>query len=220
MQFLPSLLEYSTESLDKKIEAIKSDSQKFLEITSQTKPIKLHLDFVDKYFAQDRMVMQSLEVKTVLNSVNDNFGETSLELYIHLMGDTEDLLNDYKFFEDFTTNSNHKYYIFVPPKFFKTWSTNFKENKSIKIGIWLDKGNWNTFRYMPGVNYLLMTVLAGKSGQKLTNETMTLAMNTVKTHPDSLFLVDGGWEVEFKSNYKNLMIVSHTSFWNKFNSKN
>ncbi len=52
-------------------------------------------------------------------------------------------------------------------------------------------------------NYLLMTVVAGKSGQKLTAQNKQEVLEVVRKNPEIDFIVDGGWSLEFRSEIKN-----------------
>jgi pentose-5-phosphate-3-epimerase len=217
MQFTPSILEYSIESLEKKIKKININLEKFHLITKQQKgQVSLHLDFVGKYFAQNIKEMQSLEPINVFKNLEKLAPDLEKFYTVHLMGDTEDLVGMFEFFYNLTIPETTNITLLVPVQYYYNWQEKFANKSSFKIGIWLNKGKWTTFRFMPKVCYLLMTVYAGKSGQMLEDSMLTLAMNTVKTHPDSHFIVDGGWSVNFGANYQNLSIVSYTDFWKNF----
>ena len=64
-----------------------------------------------------------------------------------------------------------------------------------------------------------MTVVAGKSGQKLTQENRQSALDLVQKFPQKKFLVDGGWSVGWKEDFDNLEVVSYSGFWKEFEKR-
>jgi pentose-5-phosphate-3-epimerase len=219
---LPSLLEYSEQELVKKLETIKKDLIDFKRFTSQldSNQIHLHLDFVLENFAKDRKVMKSLGLEFFFKILLEHFQDFKLVLSVHLMGDTQDLFESYNFLEKYTANPNWQYFIFVPEKFTKQFETLKLKNPNFKIGIWYDLGDWSVQKIEknPIENYLLMTVLAGKSGQKLTTETKQIALDLATSLKTKNFILDGGWQLEDQkeTTLTNLNMVSYSSFWNSF----
>ncbi|NJS40844.1 hypothetical protein HC766_00360 [Candidatus Gracilibacteria bacterium] len=108
--------------------------------------------------------MESISIEIVLEKIYSKFPKGA-HLSLHLMGDAEDLLNSYKFFEKHKVPSNFQLTLLIPVKYYSNWHQRFGLTPGYEIGIWLDNGNWTTFRFLPKVTYLLMTVQAGKSGQ-------------------------------------------------------
>ncbi len=207
MIVLPSLLEYSTEQLQQKIEILKTKDIE--ELTNQT-DLSLHLDFVMKHFAIDRKVMESISFAEVHDQLMDNFEDRKLNLSIHFMGDVTDLTNIYKILEETEFNSDWNYLFLVPQEHIETFEEFADDN--IEIGIWADLEDWPE-EPEEDKTYLLMTVKAGLSGQKLTTDTKKKALTYIDEHPNT-FILDGGWSIDFESDSEDLFIVSHSSFWN------
>jgi hypothetical protein len=203
--FLPSLLEYSTESLAFKIQKIKQDLPRFFRLTKQKNKIHLHLDIVSRNFAKDKKVMESLELESVFGVLEKNFKPESLELSIHLMSDSEDLMAIYKFLEKYEIPYSHQ--IFIDPKYLQS----FKNSNP-----WYDLESWFGGIDENYQNFLIMTVFAGKSGQVLTSEIQAKSLELIKKHPDKSFILDGGWQLDFNNDYSNLQIVTYSSFWKQF----
>jgi pentose-5-phosphate-3-epimerase len=216
MIILPSLLEYSQESLISRLDSIFENTESFKQITKQTNSnaYSLHLDFVLPQFAKDRSVMTSMSLDSVFTTLR-HFSNKPFHFSIHVMGSVEDLLEAYTFFQTFTWTGPWKITVFVPEKYYTNWhATIAKEN--LTIGIWYDVNEWESKRLKPDISYLLMTVIAGKSGQKLTPEMRVKALKKVRNNPRSRFILDGGWGIDEKEAATNLEIVSYTSFWKKF----
>lgn len=220
MPFLPSLLEYSPQELESKLELIRKDKEKFMEFQkSEVGKIHLHLDFVLPEFAISRSVEPGNLESKVFELLEQYFAEDQLYLSIHLMG----LQNDLEFSFDFLLDKLSKYVfeydwvgeIFVPKDYIEDFKT-IEECSNFKVGEWLDLGEWDSeTKFEPDHNYLLMTVVAGKSGQKLSDENKALTLEIAEQNPESSFTVDGGWNLETQPK-DNLQIVSYSSFWNNF----
>jgi hypothetical protein len=234
MPFLPSLLEYSRERLNAKLTEVKNRLPDFLQIQNslnnedkndtlktvdEAGAIAFHLDFVLPYFARDRKVMTSLGLESVLKELETHFNDFSLDLSIHLMGTSEDLFEAQKFFVDYNFKNNWKYTVFVPEKYTSTFWPQTQLFTNYKVGIWYDLNDYNITKIKQNKdieNYLLMTVLAGKSGQKLDGQKQALCLDLCAKFPQKKFIVDGGWGVDFRTDLNNLEVVSYSSFWNKF----
>jgi hypothetical protein len=216
MPFLPSLLEYDITVMEQKLELLSKHEKQILTI-QQTETISLHLDFVGPEFAVSRNVAVSLQPEEVFALLNKYFDQYSLNLSIHFMatdGDMEDILDyliptfsDLAFEQDwggkvFVTKSQAEMLDFLP------------EISNFELGEWLDLGQWADLKPEPKQNYLLMTVLAGKSGQKMTPQDKQFTLNLAKNNPNSHITLDGGWDLENEL-YDNLDIVSYSSFWKK-----
>jgi hypothetical protein len=108
---------------------------------------------------------------------------------------------------------------------FKSGINQSKFQSSIKIGTWLDLDQYSKETKFEYVDNLLMTVLAGKSGQKLTSEVRANCLKIVESNPKVSFTIDGGWTVldelsELNIKQKNkLNVVSYSSFWKELNYK-
>jgi len=225
--FLPSLLEYSAQNLQQKLDLIQTNFAKFQTLTKQKNPdqINFHLDFVLPVFAKEREVKPSLDLKTVLTKLSQTFSQ-KLKLSIHLMGLETDLAECNNFFEKYSLPKNFLVEIYLPQQQFYTWKypvfENFNSTKNCKLGLWLDLNQWQEFdlsefsQKHSVQNFLLMTVLAGKSGQKLTTEIQSQVLSIAQKYQNYHFILDGGWQIEFESNLKNLEIVSYSSFWKQF----
>jgi hypothetical protein len=219
MKILPSLLEYNLQNLAKKISIIQSQKQKFLETTNQS-IINLHLDFVLPEFAASREVQPSLGLTETINFLADHFEEENLELTVHLMGLQRDM--DKSFIElqnisqEILPSYSWKIDVFVDQRLYSSWQQEF-QSKNLNVGVWYDLGNWRNQSFSPGMKYLLMTVLAGKSGQELSLEDTLATFETAKNNPESYFVADGGWKVDIldtqEKSLENLDIVSYSSFW-------
>lgn len=215
MDFHPSLLEYSQEALISKLKQVNSNIDLFLQLI-KAKKLNFHLDMVLEEFARDISVMKSCSPKTVLESLDLVFKEQCLNLSIHLMGLSTDLKDCYEFFQMKPINKNWQYTVFVPEKFYNFWTT--LPYKNLKIGIWYDLKEWEAQTFIKNVPYLIMTVKAGKSGQKLETDIANKSLKIVEDNPLSDFYLDGGWQVDFRyPDLNNLKVVSYSSFWKKFN---
>lgn len=226
MPFLPSLLEYSRESLNRKLIEVKSRIQDFKEIqnslnnaTKSGDSLSFHLDFVQPNFAKDRKVMTSLGLESVLNVLEQEFSDYRLDLSIHLMGTSEDLFEAHKFLLDYKFKPNWMYTVFVPEKYTSTFWPQTQVFTNYKVGIWYDLNDYNITKIKQNKdikNYLLMTVLAGKSGQRLDIEKQQLCLELCGKFPEKKFIVDGGWGVDYRTDLNNLEVVSYSSFWKAF----
>lgn len=223
MKFLPSLLEYSRKQIENKLDLINNNLEIFSTIQKGQPPTGLHLDFVLPFFAKDRKVMTSLGLETVLETLNQYFKSTELDLSIHLMGTIEDLYNADAFLKNYAFNPNWQYTIYVPKNFTSTFGYHTQIFNNVEIGIWLDKNNWDTdvikVNKEQANKFLLMTVVAGKSGQILEPTEILKLQQLCKTYPELHFLADGGWQIDTIINEPNLEIISYTSFWKTFEEK-
>jgi hypothetical protein len=236
---LPSILEYSSFDLNKKILYLLKnyESQNFRDsaitearISNFTKKLikglSLHLDFVLPQFAKDRggiLASQSLE------SVFESFlvaKDLKLNLTVHLMGELEDMFQAWVFFENLELPETWNLTLFIAQKYYKVWKNYFVD---FDFGIWLDLDEWylsdleEARKSLRGqTKILIMTVQAGKSGQKLILETKIKLSSLLKQGFSSKYLIlDGGWDqaqaTKFvqESEFKNIDFVSYTGFWSK-----
>jgi pentose-5-phosphate-3-epimerase len=209
---LPSLLEYSVESLESKISRLEA-SQKLLYRLQETNRLGLHLDFVLPQFAKDRSVLTSLSLCDVFNTLNNQYSSSKLYLSIHLMGETTDLLDSYKYFESYEFNNHWNYLILISEKYTTLWRKLIKnKGKNIRIGCWYDLDEWQAKKYTQNRTNLIMTVKAGRSGQQLKEDIKQKALDLGKRYPQAHFILDGGWGIDAKS-CKNQDIVSYSDFW-------
>ena len=212
MSVLPSLLEYSPQQLSTKLSLL--EHPKVADLTRQGDTLQLHIDYVGEFFAKQRSILSSLSLKTTLAIITNKYANQKLQLTIHLMGELEDIILLEKFFRSYTIQDNWAYVIFVPPKFISTFS--FMRGANVEIGVWYDLQEWQspTDKHTP---YLLMTVRAGISGQKLRKQTQHQAIEWVNKYPN-YFVVDGGWSITHPDINSHTDIVSHSSFWNTLGS--
>ncbi len=216
MPFLPSLLEYNTAALDQKIKLISKYETQILKI-QQSEIIILHLDFVGPEFAANRGVQPSLQPEDVFPLITQYFDQHRIDLSIHFMATDNDMDNtiDYLIpvFSELAFDQEWSGKVFVTKE--QTKMLDFlPEISNFELGEWLDLGEWSNWQLESKKNYLLMTVLAGKSGQKMTPEDQQKAMELAKNNPDSHITLDGGWNLENEL-YDNLDIVSYSSFWKR-----
>jgi pentose-5-phosphate-3-epimerase len=221
MPFLPSLLEYTNLDLDQKLTKIKNNQKNFLELQkSPDKKLYLHLDFVLPEFAKNRNVKPSNLESVVFELLEKYFGESDLYLSIHLMGTKNDLDFSFDFLLEKLSslvfeNENWTGEIFVPETEFVGF-LDIQEYTNFRIGTWFDLGKYSpNSQFENQQSYLLMTVLAGKSGQKLSTQTKTQTLQIVNQNPKSNFTLDGGWGLS-QELPANLSIVSYSTFWQEF----
>jgi hypothetical protein len=125
------------------------------------------------------------------------------------MQENEDILEALEFLNNYQFNPNWEYQFFVSQRHYKIFK--FLNNQQSSVGIWLDK---HEICKLETENYLLMSVFAGKSGQKLELEIKTKLLKIVAQNPKKNYILDGGFEVEKNyPNLQNLQIVSYSSFW-------
>jgi pentose-5-phosphate-3-epimerase len=206
MLILPSLLEYSTTKLHDRILCLQRLGKQ-----------EMHLDIVCQQFAKDRSVMMSLDVGTVLSNLLFLKGQ-HIYLTIHLMGDADDLIKSYHFFQNYHFEPNWEYKIFTPLNMDIAFRA-FEANSNVAIGSWFDLHEWSINTDFSKYKYrdvLLMTVVAGKSGQVLDNQVKNQAFELAIKNPDLQFIFDGGWNANFKTDVINVDLVSYTSYWKKF----
>jgi hypothetical protein len=214
MPFLPSLLEYSPQNLQARLITILDNKHKFLEF-QKSKTITLHLDFVLPEFAESRGVTAGNSPEIVFENIRKVFGNQPLILNTHFMGLNGDMGEVFDFLEEFEMESEWKMTVFVDEKYINKF--NNLASSRLTVGQWLDLGEYDAeTELFEGNNYLLMTVVAGKSGQKLTEEVKNTALQIVKNNPEVGFTIDGGWSVDFELTDPNLNIVSYSSFWKEF----
>ncbi len=226
MPFLPSLLEYTPQALHTRLSTIQSNQTKFLSF-QQSAILGLHLDFVLPQFALSRGVQHGNSLEVVFAKILEFFGNQPVILNVHFMGLDDDMKQVFEFLQGFempvlwqmTLFVDQKYSpqfeLLVAPK--KTPKNQNNIHNNITIGNWLDLGEYNKNTcFLPNKSYLLMTVFAGKSGQKLTQEVQETALIIVQTNSESTFTLDGGWSVDFINTNTNLNIVSYSSLWNSF----
>ena len=217
MPFLPSLLEYTPQDLETKLKLICANKESFLTYQkSEDGKIYLHLDFVLPEFALFRNVGHGNIESIVFELIEKYFADDQLYLSIHLMGLEKDLEFSFDFLLDKLSNYVFEYdwvgEIFVSREFMDEFKT-IEDCSNFKIGEWLDLGQWNKETvFETNQNYLLMTVVAGKSGQKLLEKDKNLMFEITNNNPESNFTADGGWNLESESK-ENLKIVSYSSFW-------
>jgi hypothetical protein len=208
----PSLLEYSTESLNKKINIIINNPE-FLKLSRQS-IIHLHLDLVMKYFARERSVLASLSLESLVAALLANFPDDKLSLSVHCMGLSDDLQEFYKYLATLKLPDNWSILVYLPVNYATSWQDLFSKSK-IKIGAWLDVDELVNFQIQKNINdYLLLTVKAGKAGQAKTSKADKLAREIVAKYPNKHFLLDGGWKLGSKGP-SNSEMVSYGSFWSK-----
>ena len=217
MPFLPSLLEYYPLELENKLKLICGDKEKLKEFQkSEDGKIHLHLDFVLPEFAKSRNVPHGNLESTVFELLEKYFADEELYLSIHLMGLHNDLEYSFDYLLDKLSNYVFEYdwagEIFVPVEYVDEFKT-IEECSNFEVGQWLDLGEWNSeTKFESEHNYLLMTVVGGKSGQKLSDENKDMAIKIANENQESKFTVDGGWSLEIEPK-ENLQIVSYSSFW-------
>jgi pentose-5-phosphate-3-epimerase len=238
MHFLPSFLEYSDITVKQKISLLEDLSQDKIISEKEIKQFTadytyLHLDIISKYFAQDKNVLMSLDSKSYLAVLEKYFSQQNIHLSIHLMGNVEDLVKEWQFYSNHVFLNQWQYSLYIPYKYFQSWRSLTKDN--VKIGCWYDLDQWYqienfNFNNTQISNILLMTVNAGKSGQKSNLDAQIQALKLVTNHPDVNFILDGGWktdlttmlkslpksDIEAYYKLKNLDIVVNSDFWRKY----
>jgi hypothetical protein len=232
---LPSLLEYSDKDFAEKLKILIQKNQDnslndLLKITNDTeekqKQLHLHLDFVMKQFAKDRSgILASLDLESSFKILKEYFSKKKLRLSVHLMGTLEDLMEAWKFFNLFKIPKQWKVRLFLPINQAQAWKIQFN---NFEIGQWYDLDQWQDLQgksLSNGKNFeqynLLMTVKAGKSGQKLTPETKN-KIHLLLEGRSEYFLLDGGWNqatgIELISDFNKppkIDFVSYSGFWPK-----
>ena len=206
MLILPSLLEYSTFDLDRRIKKL-----------SELKKNEIHIDTVCQNFARSRNIMMSLSVKTVLEHLLKQLKHKSLLVTIHIMGDIEDLVSVYQFFASYHFEPNWQYRIYLPLNSELAF-VSLETMTNVRIGNWLDLNQWNITTDFGQYIYstlLLMTVRAGLSGQTLLSQTKQDAFEQAIKNPNINFIFDGGWSCLFDTDVENVDLVSYTSYWRK-----
>jgi hypothetical protein len=234
MPFLPSLLEYTPSALEAKLQLIKNHSGEFQAIQkSPDGKIYLHLDFVLQEFAASRSVEPGNGPQVVFDLIHKYFHDQKIVCNSHFMGSEADTAEVLEFLKTYDWNPNWEHVFYVGQKFVQDFETQLKlplvkglaaklTGVTLKIGVWLDLDEYNLNTKFELQDYLLMTVFAGKSGQKLTEEVRMQTLKIVQKNPDVKFTIDGGWTVTDELNELEpveincLNIVSYSSFWKEF----
>lgn len=213
MTLIPSLLEYSPVELSSKLAKLKD-----LDET------RLHLDFVCKYFAQDRVVMGSLSQKTVMDALELILSDRKLYLSVHIMANLQDTVQEvYGFWHSYKLNPNWYYDMFFPVAILENHNIlRSKKQNNMQNGVWFDLDEWsqNPTSVVAkldelGLNScLLMTVKAGRAGQKLESKIKNVALQLAIENPQINFTLDGGWPLETDNQPQNVKIVGYSSYWN------
>ncbi len=210
----PSLLEYSIESLKNKLDNIILKESKFIQLSNQN-TICLHLDLVMKYFARERSILASLSFSSVWEIIFTKLSDKNLNLSIHFMGIEEDIANIYNFLEQIKIPKSWNVIMYLPTKYATSYQPILARN-NLQIGEWYNLDQLKNFESKDSINeYLLLTVDAGKSGQKKTAWANKISRNVVKNNPNKNFLLDGGWKIGSKGQ-QNSQMVSYSSFWKLF----
>lgn len=210
----PSLLEYSSVSLENKIISILSNRDKFLFLSDQ-EYIHLHLDLVMKYFARERSILASISFSKAWEVITEKLSNQKLFLSVHFMGIEEDLADVYKYLSLIEIPENWQVVIYFPIKYASSYQAILSKPR-VEVGEWYNLNELKSFEIKDNINkYLLLTVEAGKSGQSKTQLSNTISREIVKQYPFKHFLLDGGWKVGSKG-LPNSEIVSYGSFWNIF----
>jgi len=231
---LPSLLEYSIYDMNKRIEQIfgllQENKLESLIKTSNLDSfdnLHLHLDFVLPQFAKDRSpILTSLSFETIFSCLKTKFRKNKLNLTVHLMGELEDISKAWNYFKTFRKPKNWVITLFVPLNHCQAWK---KEFQKYTIGAWIDLNQWLDLSKVTSIkdslgsieNILVMTVVAGKSGQKLEQITIShLSEFIINVGQSKSYIVDGGWSQEIAYQYQNMHpnqnhidFVSYGSFW-------
>ena len=221
MIFLPSLLEYNPTELTHKLKLITQNTKDFLRLQQSEEIINLHLDFVLPKFAKSRGVKSSNDIQTVFELLSKHFDQQHLNLSIHLMATWEDM-EDNEGLISFLANWGFDQPDFEGTIFVDGEQLEFvdylPEISNFKCGTWLDLGQWQEYSFEAKQNYLLMTVVAGQSGQKLDSSVADKALQIATNNRESNFIFDGGWSVlnQTETNLNNVDIVSYSSFWTQF----
>jgi len=202
-------------SLELRINKVLSDTERFKQITKQVPPFVWHADFVLPNFAKARNIEPSFDLQTYFDIFTQNY-PNSATFQVHLMGEDVDLQESLSYFQSRHLNPNWNYQILVRPQNFELWQSIFGVHKNVQIGVWYDLGQWENIEVFDFNLVLLMTVLAGQSGQSLTEKTVNTALNKLDKNYNTFFIFDGGWPVDSQFDHKNLNIVSDTAFWNIF----
>jgi pentose-5-phosphate-3-epimerase len=234
MPFLPSLLEYTTQALEDKLQLVKNHLTEFeaIQKTPDDK-ICLHLDFVLSEFAMSRNVKPGNDPAVVFGLIQKYFRDQQIVCNCHFMGSAKDTAEVLEFFKAYNWNPNWEYILYVGQEFVQEFEKQLKlplakglaaklTGVTVKIGAWLDLDQYNLDTKFVFQDYLLMTVFAGKSGQKLTEVVRINTLEAIQNNPDVNFTIDGGWAVTDELNKLNfeqknkLNIVSYSSFWKEF----
>ncbi|MGL4757796.1 MAG: hypothetical protein ACRCXZ_00530 [Patescibacteria group bacterium] len=205
MSILPSTLEYSSTNLVNKIKSVKANELVFKSITNQSNYIELHVDLVYPYFAKARSIMSSLDLTSNLKIIKKYLNREVI-LTIHFMGELDDIM----WFSKELINSNlrnNQCEIYIP----YTHSIEMYP-RGFDYFFWHDLEEIGS--PSKSKKRLQMTVKAGMSGQKRSEEAKEKALLLTKQlGPDNVIL-DGGWKIDDYS--RELRMVSYSSFWEKF----
>jgi hypothetical protein len=206
MPILPSTLEYSKESFQKKIDLVAQNINKFKTL-GQQKELEFHIDLVYPGFAKDRAVMSSITLTDnykIIESLN-----LPCKVTIHFMGLLDDVELINKELKQLKLNPKITSELYIPinlnPKMIET---------KIPKYYWFDVDECEQIINLGTEKILYMTVFAGKSGQVLTQENKTKALAIIKRRGVENVIVDGGWATT--DCIDGLRMVSYSSFWKQF----
>lgn len=213
---LPSILEYSSQIAEKKFEYLLTNNN-WKQLTDQKEVYSIHLDIVSKYFAQRKNVFMSLSVSSLWKIIK-KYCQNDEKYYfsMHLMSDSEDLVEFEKYFLELFIPGNFSLKIFVYEKFVHYFRDKYSKS-NIEFGPWYDQGKWDNTTNFEYNDNLLMTVEAGKSGQIKSDGSNDLVFKTINENHNKYFIVDGGWKIADKALFEghSVDIVSAGDFWSK-----
>jgi pentose-5-phosphate-3-epimerase len=212
---LPSVLTYSDIEAEKKLKYLFT-TEDWKKTAAQEKMISIHLDIVSKSFAQNRNVLMSQPINSLWGIIKKySFSNQKYYFSIHLMSNSDDLIEFEKYFSEIFVPDNFILKIFVYPKYVDYFNKIYAK-ANVEFGAWYDLDEWSVETNFQYSSNLIMTVLAGKSGQK-KDPIQNQKVQEILRLNNKYFIVDGGWKTDEINMYdqNKLDIVSSGDFWSK-----
>jgi pentose-5-phosphate-3-epimerase len=225
MLFLPSLLEYNLEDLNRKIALLESPPASLISLQSSSGFfLGVHIDIIGPDFAAQRGIKPTLPIKKIFESLFQSFSRKNVFLSVHLMFEKSDYNQLAQINMMQIASEGWFVKLFLPVDDIDDYGNYFAQGSlAVRTGVWFDLNQWYDKDHFDDriakiFNYkevLLMTVPAGLAGQTLKEDVKNQAIAFVSNFPSSTFTFDGGWKILDLNQLSGLKgeMISYTDFW-------
>jgi hypothetical protein len=210
MSYLPALLVRTEEELAAKLSHVTVDIEEFMETTGQEHHA-LHVDIILPEFGKTHSSEPTLAYDILLTSIIARFEGERLRLNIHLMGQADEALAVAQWILANLNDTRVYGEIYLP--FYSYDNLELVDHRNWLVGTWYDKSQWDLETEFVSGEILLMTVLAGHSGQVGDTTLKQSAHLVADKHPEYNWIFDGGWKKDESPLEDNREIAVNTDYW-------